>query len=141
MAEQDVINLVRENINAFSAGDFQRFGATLAEDAVYEEHATRRRVQGREENVALAQGWKKAFPDAKGSITSIFASGDKVIAEITWEGIQTGDLVGPQGAIPATGKSVRLGAAYVSSVEGGKLKETHHYFDMMTMLQQLGVVP
>lgn len=140
MADQDAINVVRENIEAFSASDMQRFGATLADDSIYQEFSTQRRAQGRDDVVRLTQGWKQAFPDARGTITSIFSSGDQVALEVTWEGTHQGELVGPQGTIPASGKSVRVQASQVCTVEGGKVKETHHYFDIMTLLQQIGAV-
>ena len=88
-----------------------------------------------------AQGWKTAFPDAQGTITKELASGDTAVLEITWDGTQTGPLDGPGGTIPATGKKVRLEAVQVVTVAGGKVTETRHYFDLLGMLQQLGVVP
>ena len=139
MAGQDVINLLKENIEAFNAGDTNRFGGTLAEDGVYDEKGTQRRVSGKTEIVNTTFGWRQAFPDAKGTIQNIFASGNQAVAEILWEGTHTGDLPGPGGTIPATGKRIKVPASMLVTAEGGKLKETHHYFDMMTMLQQLGV--
>ena len=138
MAEQDVIKLFRENIEAFNAGDRTRFGNTLTQDSVYSELATQRRASGRDECINTMMGWRQAFSDANGTIQNIFASGDKVVAEILWQGTQTGDLEGAAGTIPATGKRVQLPATMVSISEGGLLKETHHYFDMMSLLQQLG---
>ena len=140
MAEQDVINLVRENIEAFNANDMDRFGATLADDSVYEELATQRRVEGPDEIVKVMEAWKQSFPDGNGTIQSIFASGNRVVAEITWEGTHQGDLVGPQGTIPASGKRVQVAASFVATEEGGKLKEVRHYFDLMTLLQQIGAL-
>jgi limonene-1,2-epoxide hydrolase len=36
---------------------------------------------------------------------------------------------------------VKIPAVQVVTVEGGKIKEKRHYFDMMGMLQQLGAIP
>ena len=141
MVQQDAIKVVRESIEAFNAGDTKRFSNTLSSDAVYEEFATQRRVSGRDEIVKAVMGWRQAFPDAKGAISHIVASGNTVTMEITWEGTQRGPLVGAAGTIPATGKRVKVPAAQVVIVEGGKLKSTRHYFDMMTLMQQLGVAP
>lgn len=115
--------------------------ATTAENAVYEEMATQRRTQGRDATVQLAMEWRQAFPDAKGTIQRITASGNTVTAEILWEGTHKGTLTSPAGAIPATGKRVQMRAVQVATVEAGKLKQTNHYFDLMTMLQQLGATP
>ena len=42
----DKIKLAKEGIEAFSAGDWERFKAPLSADATYEELATQRKVQG-----------------------------------------------------------------------------------------------
>ena len=139
MAEQHVINPLRENLDAFNVGDTNRFGATLADDAVYDEQGTQGMVQNRDEVFKVTFGWRQAFPDAHSAIQNIFGSGNQAVAEIVWEGTHSGDMPGPGGPISATGKRVHVPANMVVTTEGGKLKETHHYFDMMTMLQRLGV--
>jgi len=108
---------------------------------VYEEFGTQRRVQGPDAIVELSKGWRKAFPDAKGTITKAIESADTVVLEIIREGTHTGELAGAQGSIPATRKRVRIPAVQVVSSKGDKVAETKHYFDQMTMLAQLGVLP
>jgi len=44
-------------------------------------------------------------------------------------------------SIPATGKAVQLPACLVVTVRDDQIVEQHHYFDMVTMLTQLGVMP
>ena len=141
MAEQDAIRIARENIEGFNAGDWRRVKATLAPDSVYDELGTQRRVQGADEVVQALQGWKQAMPDAKGTITSALASGNTATLEITWEGTQTGPLVGPGGTIPASGKRQVTRAAFIATIQGDQIKESHHYFDMMALLQQIGAAP
>ena len=141
MAEQDAIRVARENIEAFNAGDWQRLKATLAPDSVYDEVGTQRRIQGADEVVQALQGWKQAMPDAKGTVANAVASGNTATLEITWEGTQTGPLAGPGGTIPASGKRQVTRAAFIATVEGDRIKESHHYFDMMALLQQLGAAP
>lgn len=141
MAEQDLIQVARENIAAFEAGDWERFKATMTANPVYQEFATGRRIEGEEQIVQANQGWKNAFPDVKGTIDNAVASGNTVTLEITWTGTNTGPLEGPNGSMPATSKSVTVPAAMVLTFEGEKIKEDHHYFDMMSLLQQLGAVP
>jgi ketosteroid isomerase-like protein len=93
MAEQDVLKLAREGIDAFNAGDWQRFKAPLAPDTVYYEPATQRRVQGPDQAVQVSQAWRQAFPDAKGTITKTVVSGDTAVI---------GDYLGgtPPGSAP-----------------------------------------
>ena len=137
----DAIKVTRENIEAFNAGDWARFKSSLSPDSVYDEVGTQRRLQGADQITDNAKGWKQAMPDVKGTVTSAVASGNTATLEITWEGTQTGPLVGPGGTIPASGKRQVTRAAWIATIQGDKIKETHHYFDMMSLLQQLGAAP
>ena len=137
----DAIKVARENVEAFNAGDWERLKAALAPDSVLEELATQRRLKGAEEIGAAYQGWKKAFPDAKGTVKNAVASGDTVTLEITWEGTQTGPLEGPQGSIPASGKRAVVEAVQLVRVKDDKIKENRHFFDMLGLLQQIGATP
>jgi steroid delta-isomerase-like uncharacterized protein len=91
----------------------------------------------RDEEVDLTRGWRQAFPDARGTIRNIFASGDQVVAEITWEGTHKGDLDGPTGKIAASGKRISVPASMVAKVRDGEIAESHHYFDMGTLVDQI----
>lgn len=141
MAEQDIIRVARESVDAFNAADWNRVKATVTPDSIDDEVATGRRSKGVEEIIRNSQGWKQAFPDAKGTVTSAVATGNTVVLEITWEGTQTGALEGPGGSIPASGKRVNVRAVQVLTFDGGKIKENHHYFDMLGLLQSIGAVP
>jgi steroid delta-isomerase-like uncharacterized protein len=141
MGEQDVLRTAREAIEAFSQDDRERFRATMTADAVYDEKATGRRVEGVDQIVELSWGWRQAFPDVRGTVTGGLASGDTAALEIVWEGTQTGPLATPGGELPASGKRMRIQAVQVVQGSGGKLREVRHYFDLLTMLQQVGAMP
>jgi steroid delta-isomerase-like uncharacterized protein len=141
MSEQDVLRTAREAIEAFSQNDRERFRATMTADAVYDEKATGRRVEGVDQVVELSWGWRQAFPDVRGTVTGGLGSGDTAVIEITWEGTQTGPLAMPGGELPASGKRFRVQGVQVVQGSGGKLREVRHYFDLLTMLQQIGAMP
>ncbi|MBI3977699.1 MAG: ester cyclase [Chloroflexi bacterium] len=141
MAEQDVIKLAREEVEAFNTGDWQRMKASLAPDAVYHELATQRRIQGPDQIVQVNQAWRQAFPDAKGTISRALVSGNTVTLEITWEGTQTGPMATPTGTLPPSGKRATVPAVEVVTIQDGKVKEIKHYFDLMGLLQQIGALP
>jgi steroid delta-isomerase-like uncharacterized protein len=141
MADQDLIRVGRESVEAFSAGDWERFGATLAPESLYQEIGTGRRVQGRDQILEVVQTWKRAFPDAKGTVRNAIASGNNVVLEITWEGTQTGPLPIPGGTIPPSGKRVVVEAVQVLTCEGNKVKENRHHLDAMGLLEQIGAMP
>ena len=140
MAEQEPIRIGREEVEAFNAGDWQRFGATLAPEAVYEEIGTGRRIQGREQILEVLQTWKRAFPDGKGTVRRAIASGNTAVLEVTWEGTQTGPLPIPGGTIPPSGKRAVVEAVQVLTCEGNKVKENRHHLDAMGMLEQIGAM-
>ena len=84
-------------IDAFNQADWDRFRSQLADDAVYEEAGTGRRVEGADPYVELCQGWRRALPDCHGTIRSELADGPLVAQEIAWEGTQVGALPTPGG--------------------------------------------
>ena len=52
-----------------------------------------------------------------------------------------GELVGEDGAIPASGKSVELPFAEVFTVRDGRIVHQESYWDQMTLLAQIGALP
>ena len=87
-----------------------------------------------------AQGWKRAFPDGRGTVLEAYSDGPVAVLEILWEGTNTGPMETPTGdEMPATGKQARVKACQVFEVEEGRVKGTRHYFNLMSILAQLGV--
>jgi steroid delta-isomerase-like uncharacterized protein len=135
------VQLAKQNIEAFNKGDWETFRATLTPDNVYEEFATQRKTQGADAIVELSKGWREAFPDAHGTIQTAVEGDDKVVLEIVWEGTQSGEFASAMGPIPASFKRVKIPAVQVVTFKGDKISETKHYFDLMTMLTQIGAMP
>ena len=134
----EMVKIAREQVGAFSTGDWERVRAGLAEDSHFDEIGTGRKVDGPEKIVELFKGWKQAFPDAAGTVTSAIASGDTAALEVTWKGTHTGPLTTADGMIPASGKRQETPAAIFFTFDGDKIKETRHYFDSLTLLKQIG---
>jgi steroid delta-isomerase-like uncharacterized protein len=80
-----------------------------------------------------------AFPDLHFAADDILASGDKVVGRVTITGTNKGgDFMG----MPATGKSVSVQAIDIIRFGDDGLAHEHWgVVDVMTMMQQLGVVP
>jgi steroid delta-isomerase-like uncharacterized protein len=133
-------DVAREQVEAFSAGDWDRFRATLTDDSVYDELATQRHIEGADAIVDANRGWKEAFPDARGTVERAVESDGTVTLEITWEGTQTGPLEMPTGELPPSSRHAVVKAVEVFDVEGDKIRESHHYFDMMGLLSQIGAM-
>jgi steroid delta-isomerase-like uncharacterized protein len=134
-------DVARASIECFNAGDFDRLRSLLADDSFEEELATQRRLDGADAQVEVARGWKQAFPDGQGTIRGACSEGNRVALEITWEGTQSGPMETPDGQeLPPSNRRVTVQACQVMEVEDGKITSTHHYFDLMTLLQQIGVM-
>jgi len=134
----NVIEIGKASIIAYNDKDWSKAKDMLAADAVYDEKGTHRRIQGDGNIIDAFQGWANAFPDSKATFVSEFGSGDTAVLELVWKGVHTGPLQTPTGIIPASNKPVEMPACQVIQVEGGKIKSASHYFDMLTMLTQIG---
>lgn len=133
-----VLEIAKASITAFNKKDWSAMKALYASDGVYDEKATNRRIQGPDQIVAGIQIWSTAFPDAKGTIVRELALGDTAVLEIVWTGTHTGPLQTAAGTIAASNRTVQLPACSVMLCEGEKIKSDTHYFDLLTMLTQIG---
>jgi steroid delta-isomerase-like uncharacterized protein len=141
MSQESMVDAARGFIDAYNGADWQSLETGLAGDCIYDELATGQHVEGAHEVVEYFQGWARAMPDAKGTISNIFAGDGEVALELTWRGTFTGPLAGPGGDIAPTGKKQVTPAAMIFKFEGDEIKESHQYFDSLALFQQLGVLP
>ena len=80
---------------------------------------------------------RDAFPDLSFEIVAMVADGDEVWIQNISRGTHKGEWMG----IPATGKSIEVQAIDRVRVRDGRMVEHWGVTDVMTMMQQLGVVP
>ena len=123
-------------VEAFNDADWDAT-RRLTGDSTYNELGTQRSLSG-DAMIEALQAWKAAMPDVRGTVTSAVESGQRVVLEVTWEGTQTGEMVTEEGTIPASGKRQRTPAAFLFEFEGEELRESRHYFDLLTFLKQIG---
>ena len=134
-----LIDAAKAPVIAYGRKDWAAVKASITPDFVYDEVATHRRVQGVEQVTALWQGWATALPDSTATFQNAVLSGDTVVLEVTWTGTHTGPLQTPTGSLAPTGKPITLRACQVFQIAGGKAQSMRQYFDMATLMQQLGV--
>ncbi len=82
-----------------------------------------------------------AFPDGRHTLTDVIVDGDRVAVEGAWSGTHTGPMASPAGEIPATGRSAVLPFCTVATLRGDRIAAVSVYFDQMSMLGQLGLIP
>ena len=78
-----------------------------------------------------------ALPDWHSNIDDMIAEGDKVIIQMTSNGTHQGELEG----IPATGKTLTQYSFILYRLTNGKIVEGRVQTDILSMMQQLGLMP
>lgn len=136
---QSVVDVAKAPVIAYNEKDWNAVRAAVAPGFVYDEVATQRKVQGIEDVLAVWRGWAAAIPDSKATFHSAVASGNTMILEVTWRGTHTGPLQTPSGEIPPTGKPIEIRSCQVVEIADERVQAMRQYFDMMTLMQQLGV--
>jgi steroid delta-isomerase-like uncharacterized protein len=135
---QSVVDTAKAQIIAYNEKDWNAVATVLASGCIYDEVPSQRRVQGISDITAAWQGWATALPDSKASFDSVSVSGNTVTLELTWRGTQNGPLQTPGGALPPSGRTIEVRAVQVVDVADCQVQAVRHYFDMATLLQQLG---
>jgi steroid delta-isomerase-like uncharacterized protein len=109
----------------------------VAEDAVYTMMADDQEIRGREAIQQMIQYfYTVAFEGAHETSGMIFADGYATV-----EGFLVGRHIGEFAGIPATGKEVRVPICHIFKVADGQIQRAHIYFQMVTLMQQLGALP
>ena len=141
MSQQSIIDAAQAPAIAYGKKDWNALRASVTPGFVYDEIATHRKMQGVDQVLAGWKDWAAALPDSRATFQSAFVSGDTVVLELTWRGTHKGPLHTPNGDIAPTGKPVEIQACQVVKVVDGKAQSMRQYFDMATLLEQVGVNP
>lgn len=139
MSQQALVDAAKAPIIAYNDKNWDAAIRSLGVNLVYDEVATHRVVRGAADVIDLWKGWAAAFPDSRATFEASHVSGNTVILEVTWRGTQTGVLRTPGGDISATNRKIEMRSCQVVDVADGKAQRIRQYFDMATMLTQLGV--
>jgi steroid delta-isomerase-like uncharacterized protein len=138
-SSQALIDAAKASILAYNEKNWDNVRASLASNPTYDEVGTNRKVQGADQVIECWRGWARALPDSKATIHGAFASGSTVCIEMTWRGKHTGPLELPSGSVSATNRNIDMRSCQVFDMADGKARTIRHYFDMATLLEQLGI--
>jgi steroid delta-isomerase-like uncharacterized protein len=134
MADAAAIHL--EMLDLVNRRDIARFREMLHPDYTYT-GADGVELQGPDAGVAQVEGFVNAFPDLRLDLTHHYPCGDVSVIEFRGRGTHQAELEG----IPATGKSLDVVVCDLIEVRDGKVYREREYYDQMTIMQQLGVMP
>lgn len=79
--------------------------------------------------------FRAGFSDLHAEITAEIAQDDLVALTLVLTGTHDGELTG----IPATGAKIELPIAIVTRIEDGRILEDWEYYDLATIMSQLGL--
>jgi ketosteroid isomerase-like protein len=131
----EALRAVEGFFGLFEAGDLAAAEGCFADGCV---NVTPAGSMDRDQHLAFGRMFKDGLPDARMEIVNVVESGPEVVVEGRFRGTHSGDLVTPQGSIPASGGELDLPFADYFRVEGGKIVEHRTYWDQGTMMAQLG---
>jgi predicted ester cyclase len=120
----------------FNKGNLSVADETIADNYVY--HGPMGvEYKGPEGFKQMVTVFRTAFPDLHATVDDMVAEGDKVVSYYTMTGTHKGEYIG----IAPTGKKVKFSGIVIARWIGGKEVEAGGVGDILTLMQQLGVVP
>ena len=140
MSEQENIKAAQAWIDAWNSGDLSKADLYEADNFQAENPGTGplNSAQSR----AYIQNFLTAFPGSKIEVVHTIVQGDYVVTNWKTTGTNNGPLQTPSGgSIPPTGKMATTMGSTTSLVKNGKVVHAWGYFDMATLLGQLGLLP
>jgi predicted ester cyclase len=122
---------------AFQTGDVSALDRLIAPD--YREHLRvgdpPPTLEGLKQFIQLIRA---AVPDARVAVEDVVAEGDRVMVRHRHRGTHTG---APVMGIPASGRAFEFQGVEIARVAGGRIVESWHVDDNLSLLQQLGAIP
>ena len=130
---------MRKTYERISAGDIAGFGDLVAGDFVEHQGAGGPAFPPTKEGtLEFFRALLAAFPDWRMTVEDLIASGDKTVARVTVTGTHKGEFLG----VPPAGTRVEVQLIDIMRFDGAGLVSEHWgVADMLSLMQQLGVVP
>ena len=132
--------LAERYYDAFNRGDLDEAVKAFSPDVETIEPGAGT-MHGADQWKAYGAGFKRAMPDARLNIKSAVEQGNTLSVEGVFTGTHTGPMATPAGEIPPTGRTVNLPYVDVYTAQGGRFVTHQVYYDQITMLAQLGLIP
>ena len=127
---------MRSTYERINKGDIDGFGDLVASDFV--EHQGMPALPTKEGTLEFFRSLLAAFPDWHMTVEDLIAGGDKAVARVTVTGTHKGEFMG----VPATGTHVDVQLIDIMRFDdAGLVCEHWGVADMLSLMQQLGVVP
>lgn len=134
MSTEQNKSIVRQFVDASLDTDQTHLKTLLAPEFVLHQNDG---AANREEYLQHLRYFTMAFSDTAFTVEEQITEGDTVVTRGIYSATHSGDF---QGFSPS-GKRFAISAVLFDRVVGGKIVEHRSLFDMLSMMQQLGLVP
>ena len=129
--------LIRDLNAAWNAHNTVKVLSFYTEDCIYEDLALGVVKKGKKELRDFIDESFTGFPDLKFEVGGCFFSTERACREWVMSGTHTGDL--PK--LRATGRAISVRGVGISEVKEDKISHHTDYYNLLTLLRQLGVLP
>jgi steroid delta-isomerase-like uncharacterized protein len=142
MSRQQKLRIAQYYIDSINAHDLRAMGECLADGLRVEVATGAECPMDKLRFLAYNENYMKAFPDVHFDITLTVSEGAFVAMNWNASGTQTASLATPSGGIiVATGVKVYAPGSFTFRLQEGKISHAWVFWDMATMLAQLGLLP
>jgi steroid delta-isomerase-like uncharacterized protein len=135
MSVEENKDLARHSWELASQGTPALLEEVYAADLVW--HEPDQDVQGLEEAKQYYSTYLSAFPDLSFTVEDVIAEGDKVVTRWTVRGTHQGKI---EAFGSPTGRQLEQEGITIHRIEEGKIVEEWERYDLLSFLQQLGIV-
>jgi steroid delta-isomerase-like uncharacterized protein len=132
------LDAVNQFYDEFATGDLAAADDVFADDCRYTMPTG---SLTKPEHRAMGEAFKAGLPDSHMVIDHVLDGGNEVFVEGRFVGTHAGDLLSPDGTIPASGNKIELRFADYFKVSNGKITDHRTYWDQVDMMRQLGAMP
>ena len=141
MSEQENVKIAHMFFDNFNAHNLDRSDALVTDDYQAEGPGAAGPMT-KEQAKMQNQGFLTAFPDLHFDVKLALSEGDYVVLHWVGTGTHTGPLPTPSGgSIPPTGKKGTVSGSITYQFREGKVARAWNFWDMASLLGQLGLLP
>lgn len=127
--------IVRRHLEAENAYRLEETLDTLTPDCVFEDVPLGERLTGHEGATRYYQRWWRGFPDLTWAPQRRAFTEEGVVSELIARGRHRGDFLG----ISPTGRTIALPVTIFVDFRDGRMSGERLYYDLCTLLRQLGM--
>ena len=140
MPQPDNVAIARKFHEAWTERDPEGGAALIAADCEFYDVARGEPPRGPEGYKRDYNRWLAAFPDGQCEVTHVVDGGEWVVVEFTNRGTNTGSITTALGEFPPTGRRIEVPYCSIMRIKDGKVVAGRDYYDVSTILRQLGLV-